>query len=364
MVICITVGMQPAGAAPPWTVLMPFKRIEADPDKSYVLTEEDGPWMVLASTFAGPGADREAHQLVFELRRRYKLVAYVHKKHFDYSRPVTGLGLDRYGGPKRMRYQQQGAYDEWAVLVGDFESVDHPALEKTLKKIKYARPECLQVGPDQPTTQRFAGWRALQRRINSDLEKKKKGPMGHAFITRNPLPPQEYFAPKGPDKFVLEMNKGVPHSLLDCPGKYSVRVATFRGSVVIDQRKIKDINSGAHMTSQLEQAAVKARKLTEALRAQGVEAYEFHDRHESIVTIGSFDSVGSPRPDGKININPAIQHIMNSYGAQRRPIAGAGLVGLQPVTLAGIPFDVQPLPVEVPRYSVGSDYARGKRLWQ
>ena len=44
--------------------------------------------------------------------------------------------------------------------------------------------------------------------------------------------------------------------------------------------------------SKLEEAAYNAHLLVVALRKQGVEAYEFHDRHESLVTIGSFDSVG------------------------------------------------------------------------
>ena len=54
--------------------------------------------------------------------------------------------------------------------------------------------------------------------------------MGHAFITTNPLLPADYYAPrKGIDELVLRMNKGVTHSLLDCPGKYTVQVAHFMG---------------------------------------------------------------------------------------------------------------------------------------
>ena len=41
--------------------------------------------------------------------------------------------------------------------------------------------------------------------------------------------PREYFVPKGVDDFVAKMNQGVEHSLLDCPGRYTVQVATFRG---------------------------------------------------------------------------------------------------------------------------------------
>ena len=60
-----------------------------------------------------------------------------------------------------------------------------------------------------------------------------RGPMGRAFFTRNPLLPREYFVPKGVDDFVAKMNQGVEHSLLDCPGRYTVQVATFRGKTIL-----------------------------------------------------------------------------------------------------------------------------------
>ena len=69
--------------------------------------------------------------------------------------------------------------------------------------------------------------------------------MGHAFITTNPMLLSDYFVPKGGiDELVLRMNKGVTHSLLDCPGKYTVKVATFTGAVVLDQQEIHKIQNG------------------------------------------------------------------------------------------------------------------------
>ena len=35
------------------------------------------------------------------------------------------------------------------------------------------------------------------------------------------------------------MNKDVPYSLFDCPGKYSVKVATFTGAAEIDPMRIR-----------------------------------------------------------------------------------------------------------------------------
>jgi len=354
--LLIILGPTGTWAVPPLGRLINFKRIEADPEKTYLLTDNDGPWLILASTFAGPGSEQDAHDLVLELRQEYKLSAHLHKKHFDYSQPVQGLGLNRYGEPKRMRYRQQGAFDEWAVMVGDFESVDDPLLDKILKMIKHARPKSLELGPGKLTTQRLRGWRALQQRLNADKEKRKKGPMGHAFATRNPMLPAEFFAPKGLDRFVLEMNEGNRYSLLECPGKYTVRVATFRGNVVLDQRKVKEILGGAQMSSHLEQAAEKATRLVNTLRNKGVKAYEFHDRYESIVTVGSFDSVGTTQANGKMDTHPAILRVMQTYGASADRSNGS-TSSIQPKSLANIPFDIQPMLVIVPRYSLGNDYA-------
>ena len=105
-------------------------------------------------------------------------------------------------------------------------------------------------------------------------------------------------------------------------------------------------------------AADKAARLTKALRDKGVEAYEFHDRTESMVCIGSFDSVGDPRDDGKIEINPGIHRLMETYGPEKKFIPGQGHANYQPRFMEGIPFDPQPLPVVVPKQSIANDYLR------
>lgn len=345
-------------AKPPWQ-LVSLRRIEADETKEYRLQEESGPWLIFAASFAGEGAAGEARNLVLELRRRYKVPAYIHSERFDFSESVRGIGINPDRSPKMMKYDKSGVFDEYAVLIGDFASVDDPDLQKVLQRIKYARPQVL-TGENKSTTRRYAGFRELQRRINGDDEKKRKGPMGTAFATPNPLLPREYFAPSGIDTFVLDMNKDVPHSLLECPGKFSVRVATFRGTVEIDQRRVSEIENGGSMKSRLEEAAIKAHRLTEALRDKNIEAYEFHDRHESYVTVGSFDWVGKPQADGVQEMNPAVLKVINHFSPSREALAdrsGQTVAGLQPRSLAGIPFDVQPWPVEVPRRSIAADYA-------
>lgn len=339
-----------------------FKRVDANPTKNYALTEASGPWLIMAASFAGPGAENEARQLVLELRKRYKLTAYTHAAKFDFTEAVVGKGIDRYGNPKRMKHNTAKEYNEIAVLVGDFPNINDPQLQQTLKQLKYLRPTALSA-EGVPTTQRFANLRTVQRYLDTRINQKRqtKGPLGSAFVARNPMLPQEYFTPTGFDSFVQNMNKGVKHSLLKCPKAYSVRVATFRGNAIIDQGEIAKIQKNGGMKSQLTLAAENAHRLTDLLRKRGVEAYEFHDRHESIVTVGSFDQVGTPRDDGKIEIDQRVYKVITNYGPSKKKLPNGTETGMLPKSLEGISFDLQPVPVAVPRRSIAADYAGSRR---
>ncbi len=321
-------------AAPPWSDLIPLKTVDADADKAYPLNESNGPWLIMACSFSGDGAEKQAQQLAYELRKRYKLPAYTYQGRFDPGE-AQGLGFDQFGNPRKWMYQKyKDSKDkekarhpellEFAVLVGDYQSAEDPEAEKTLQQIKYATPQCLEVKEGQQTHQDFSSFRMIQKQINEKIgsEKKKLGPMGHAFKTPNPMLPPDYFAPRnGVDEQVVAMNQGVPYDLLDCPGKYTVQVATFKGQIIIKQDEIKAIEEGSkEMKGKLAEAAQKANDLTKALRLKGYEAYQFHDHHMSIVTIGHFDSVGTPRADGKIEINPEIhKNHANFWRRSRSP---------------------------------------------
>ena len=364
-------------------------RVEADPAKPYELRESNGPWLIMACSFSGPDAERQAHDLALELRKRYNLEAFVHKKEFKLDDPNGGRAsnpLDPVAARwKYKKFNRSSAeIDEVAVLVGNFASIDDAAAHETLKTLKFAQPKCLKTEDGKESSRSLAELRTLHQKFQETLssgqsgeklpsptgqtdahvwtnwfefnrEKKLPGPMGHAFITTNPMLPPGYYAPKnGIDELVLRMNKDVTHSLLDCPGKYTVQVAHFMGRTTIDQREIQRIEAGGEVEGTgLAKAAEKAHQLTEALRDKGYEAYEFHDRYASIVTVGSFDSVGTPRRDGKIEINPQVHQYIELFRA--KPINGQ----LMAQTLIGIGFDIQPIPVEVPKRSISRELVRG-----
>ncbi len=346
-----------AEASPPWGGVLSLTSVDADPDKSYTLTKANGPWMILACTFSGDGAEQQAQELVLELRQRYKLEAYTHERQMKFG-ATHGRGLDPTGRPLMMRHRID-RLREIAVMVGNFRGVDDPSAQRTLRKLKTSHPKCLEISEERQTYQSLAALRVAQRVVQrvAGSAKKDKGPMGHAFISPNPLLGDELAATSGLDPMVVEMNQHVEHSLLDCPGNFTVQVATFTGSVVIDQREIREIEQGKELESGLAEAAVKAHQLTEALRLKGWEAYEFHDRYSSIVTIGGFSSTGTPRPDGKIEINPGIHRIMTTFGARQAALPGQP-AAMTMKSLIGIPFDIQPIPVHVPRRSLSREMAR------
>ena len=355
--------LSPVSGAPPWAGMLSFDRVDADPDKEYVLTADNGPWMIMASTLSASEAGRQqARELVLELRKRYKLPAYIHEMSFDFG-DIQARGIDRYGDPVKARYRRGSEGREVAVVVGNYRAVDDPEAQKTLQKLKYSRPQSLDAERRQ-TSQTLAALRQIQKRVLAPgNEKKKLGPMGRAFITTNPLLPKEYYAPKGVDNFVIKMNKGVNHSLLDCPGRYTVRVGTFTGNAVYEQGKIQDIKNGRKsMKSGLAIAAEKAHRLTEALRIKGYEAYEFHDRHSSIVTVGSFQSLGT-KVAGQLVLDAKIQLVIRVFAPDiqqsfaRTPSgAPSPYKAIRDIPYT-IPFDIQPLPIEVPKRTISSQIA-------
>ncbi len=273
-------------------------------NQSFTLSQTSGPWLIMASTFSGEGAQQQATLLCTELVNQYGMKCYVHKMTFEFSKEgeQLGRGVDKYGDPIKMRYRSGSQREEWAVLVGDFTHVEDSLAEKQLAKIKSIQPKSLNLGQDGETSQNYAHIRITQTALLEKLGKKPAadGPMRSAFITRNPMLPPEYFAPMGVDKFVEKMNKGLKYSLLKADGRYTVKVATFKGRGILQGATSAKSSSAKRKKADVDplaKAAADAHLLCEAMRRQGWEAYEFHDRDQSYVSVGSYDSVAK---DGSI----------------------------------------------------------------
>ncbi len=353
-----------------------------DPNAMHPLAERDGPWLVLATTFQGETARDDARKLAQELRSRHKMQAYTHEKAFDFTGEERGLGFNPDGTPKRMRYANAGHVIEVAVLVGDFTSFEDPRGQKALELIKTLRPESL--GGSNAKARLVSDF----LRLNGDFAAQagSRPPMHAAMLIPNPLMPEGYFAQQQVDNFVLSMNADVKHSLLDCPGRYTVRVATFTGSgtfatgtsgtptpaaggFVSGNRFVSAImgkdwtdtksKDGSEMDSRLVEAAAEANKLTEALRKAGWQAWEFHDRDSSMVCVGSFEQLAVPGEGGRPVPHPEITRIVAGLGPDQAAMAqGQAMPRMIKVPSdtgrqETIMLDMQLKPIDVPRRPAG-----------
>jgi hypothetical protein len=353
-----------------WLPTSWFTPAEADQQAMHPLAERDGPWLVLATTFRGEAAREDARKLAQELRARHRLRAYTHEKAFDYTGEQRGIGLNPDGTPKRMRYANAAEVIEVAVLVGDFASFEDPRGQKALQQVKQLRPEAL--GGAHAKSRLLADF--LQANRQHAAAAAAKPPMHAAMLIPNPLLPADYFARHEVDDFVLAMNADVSHGLLDCPGRYTVRVATFTGAGSFDTAAdepepsggLVDVNRflaalkgsgwrdphlrGVERESRLVEAAAKAHRLTEALRRAGWQAWEFHDRDSSIVCVGSLDQVAVPGDGGRAVPHPEIARIATGLGPDQAALARGQIM---PRSFDGIMLDLQPKPIDVPRRPAG-----------
>lgn len=334
--------------------------VDADPAKTYELSEEDGPWMILASTFVGEGSKRRAERLAYEIRKELRLPAYIYQEKFDFTGSINPGSATS----KRLRYANRYEYDAYAVLVGEYDSTEHPSIERDLKRIRTANPPLFQdqneIAAETDGSNPVTTVKSITAKLFSGRTGKGSGPMGQAFVTRNPILPEEFFQAPKVDSFVHQLNDGLEHSLLECDGKYTVIVKTFQGlEAIVDGKQEKNFEPSV---SRLDQYAKDAGKMTAKLRKDGVEAYQFHDRFRSVVTVGSFDNLGRELPDGRFEYAPEIRAVMKRYSALNVPAERArqvpqGSRGFAGNSVGGtIPFDVQPTPIAVPKSSKRSLY--------
>ena len=132
----------------PWSNLLTANHVEADPNKPYTLKEDHGPWIIMACSFNGQNAQQQAHDLVLELRKNYRMEAFVYRMDFKLDDP-NGNAQSLFASPHRHEYQmvtqnpgafRDGAIKEIAVVVGNFPAVDDPEAQKALQKLKAADP--------------------------------------------------------------------------------------------------------------------------------------------------------------------------------------------------------------------------------
>ena len=322
--------------------------VEAVKGKRYSLHPRNGPWMIFVGSFKDVPEERRtegglsawdaADQLVYELRR-----AGVPAFTFSHDKEIKAVGSSKLEDGEQPSRHYISRHEEVAVLAGNFKKPDDEMAQKVLTYLKEKyNPAFLKEG-------------GLYAKTPG-----RKMPFSRAKMTPNPLMPEDQLRRKT-DPLIKRLNVNAEHTLLRNPGKYTLRVATFKGSSVtgvgsFTPQKAKSTFQKLFGSS-LDESAENARELTHAMRNaerfgydRNIEAWVFHDRYESYVSIGSFNDRNDPR----------IAELTRKYMSKRKQFQGKNILTGEQFSVPRNPkpgtppdkywlFDVTPKLVEVPR---------------
>ncbi len=329
------------------TLLLPAiaeaARIDATKGRQYKITKQHGPWMIMVASFSQPHEQsrqdgktpREAaDELVFALRKK-GIPAYA----FQLAEVAESIKTTDRTGRNRtasLRSRQENI----SVIAGNYTAVDERKGQQTLKYIKQLDLDALNLD----------SWKK-DLRFRPTPGKPK--PFSGAFLTLNPMLSPEEVAERKRDPLLLKLNSG-DFSIMDNAGKYTLVVASLRGRS-ITQSSNRDTDD-FKITGSLDDAAERAWKVASILRdgsfqkgsqQQGrtFEAYVYHTRYESFVTIGSFDLENDPR----------IAQLYKLFGAKSQVAQnGRSFTTGESIVIPGNPpetfvFDPKPRLIPVPK---------------
>ena len=279
--------------------------IENERGKTYRLTEKHGPWMIMVTSFRnireedrkteGLSAEEAAAELVFELREK-GIPAYTFSQDGKVEKIET---QDRLGRDDTRIFASQR--DMICVLAGNYDKIDDGVAQKTLNYVKKFHPKFMTNAKNGAVVRNTGG---------------QKGPLFGAFMTINPLRSPEDVASRRVDDETKFLNSGIDHALVGVKKKYTVKIATFAGKSATPIGNSKYSGKEGLFEKELQntgkynivRAGEDAAQLARALRQKGYIAYVYHDKFQSIVTMGGFDS----------KTDPTIAEIFKAFGAKMK----------------------------------------------
>ncbi len=268
-------------------------RIDATKGREYRISKEHGPWMIMVASFSQPHEKSRqngktpkeaADELVFALRKK-GIPAYT----FQLGEVAESIETtDRTGRSRTASLRAR--QENFSVIAGNYEAVDDRKGQQTLKYIKQLDLDALNLD----------SWKK-DARFRPTPGKPK--PFSGAFLTLNPLLSPEEVAQRKRDPLLLKLNNG-EYSIMDNAGKFTLIVASFKGRSLtqVANREDDDFKITGSLDDAAERAWIVAKMLREGSFQKGsqqqgrtFEAYVYHTRYESFVTIGSFDLADDPR---------------------------------------------------------------------
>jgi hypothetical protein len=323
--------------------------VETDPNKSYAITPEVGPWVIYATSYVGPDSETLAHEMVLEIRKHYNLEAWVFNRGEEERRKQQEELKKMHEQYKYFDPQQQRmvsppmrtvrVQQQCAVLIGGFRDFD--TASRGLKTIKAIGKDSIRDANNLGFTRKLLPMLMVVKPKENENgvdqgEFAPVSPFLNSFVTRNPVVPQTAKAqPKEDPAYLRKLNSGDSFSVFKCRKPYTLVVAAYQGASAFqaqsDSPSFLDKLLGTSPGEKLEASAQNAHNFAEVLRKLNFEAYVLHMRGGSLVTIGGFDRPDDPRIQ---SLKEAMQGTGSTPGV--RVSQGAQMVP-------------NPFPIEIPR---------------
>jgi hypothetical protein len=347
--------------------------------------------MIMVASFKEPAPERRlksgmtpkqaADELVYELRKK-NIPTYTYSQNEVRENVET---IDRNGRERERQFRS--SQQTYCVLAGNYESNDDSTKGGKLAKdtltwienrfkpdfLTELDPNFVRAGADKKSSVRQLKSGGMLR-LTPGKTKQGEGPLAGAFLTLNPLlTPEEIQATKQ-DPLLIKLNTGDEMSLYNNPGKYTLVVCSFYGKSskaqvgMMGLANFREAQKSFLPGESLDEAILGSWELatlirrgyfvtaldgkTVAPKPQAFDAWIWHDRMKSVVTVGSFDRLDDPRIG---QLQRAFGAKMEEHALTKKPFLAAAQLTI-PAQLKPnqLPekfwvFDPKPQLVEVPR---------------
>lgn len=301
----------------------------------WAVKADDGGWMIMVKSYAGPDSRLKAEALAADIRKTHGVnsllfernaeerkaemarVEAVRKREQEKAKPFDQVqeqakreaeAEGRVFIPTSATVKVPRPYHEtpeqWVVMIGGFKTMDDARANlPTVKKLPAPKDTSLMdVG--------LIGGQANDPRSGDKGEFQSSAnhlnPYPSAMVVPNPAAVKLNMEEKGKlDPFVVKLNDGVENSLLSVKKPWTLAVKSYtmptqRASVEGDKKSVFDIQKkGTTAIDRMKAIESEAEAMVRALRDPKMkphrfEAFVLHHTHGSIVTVGQFDNPEDP----------------------------------------------------------------------
>lgn len=292
----------------------------------YPLSERDGPWLIHIGSFRGDDAYNFALHFAEETRAKHRYQTFVYSMNERDAiqdreqlrqEQIKMIGSETVAGTtEKLKLKTVRVVKEYSVFVGNFPDMEKARVESVrIKELPpptsipsfgvhlYKEPSATATEDPEAGKYGIFGMKASTRSEEGKrLNQTQGNPYRQAFVVRNPMlqrdksttvvqKPAATFDPSW-----KELNANEKYSIFTCPKSWTLVVATFVPPSEMVPMQNSVVQTGYRTKNELgkglEMAADNARKIAELLRdgGKGYDAYVFHTRQYSIVTVGAFES--------------------------------------------------------------------------